>query len=222
MTANSQTQRTQRGGALTREQFLFNETRTIARLRLQGASDEEIVERVVSENLLQYPTERMTGNITRVCLMRFDLLPSESLLDATGGSDLDPTGLLALIADGAPEAAKQANLYLMMRAYDLSASFMVDVVGRKYSDFDYSLTALDMNAFITDFQMRHEDAASWSDATVGKLKQVLRKCLVETGQLASARSDELVPIMIDPQVESAMRANGDVAMLPAFNCLEVW
>ena len=40
-------------GALTREQFMFQEMRIIARLRIKGFSDQEILDRVFQENLFQ-------------------------------------------------------------------------------------------------------------------------------------------------------------------------
>ena len=39
--------------------------------------------------------------------------------------------------------------------------------------------------------------ANVADSTIGKIKQVLRKCLIECGMLASARSEELTPIFLD-------------------------
>ena len=36
----------EKSGALTREQYLFNETRVVGELYLQGMSDEEIIEKV--------------------------------------------------------------------------------------------------------------------------------------------------------------------------------
>ena len=54
-----------RGGVLTREQFLPHEMRIVAALRMQGASDEQVSVRVKSENLFQYPTERMVANRPR-------------------------------------------------------------------------------------------------------------------------------------------------------------
>ena len=54
-------------GGLTREQFLFYETRTVARLMIEGLSDEEIVEKVITENLFQNPTEKMLKNLATVC-----------------------------------------------------------------------------------------------------------------------------------------------------------
>ena len=45
-------------GSLTREQFLFFEMRTTAKLMIEGLTDEEIYERIYSENLFQFPTEK--------------------------------------------------------------------------------------------------------------------------------------------------------------------
>ena len=41
-------------GNLTREQFLFYEMRTTARLMKTGLDDAEIVKRIISDNLFQY------------------------------------------------------------------------------------------------------------------------------------------------------------------------
>ena len=43
---------------LTREQFLFYETRTTAKLLCEGLSKDKVVKRIVEENLFQYPTEK--------------------------------------------------------------------------------------------------------------------------------------------------------------------
>ena len=44
--------------AITREQFLFYEVRTTAKMVCEGLSNDEIVDRIVKENLFQYPTEK--------------------------------------------------------------------------------------------------------------------------------------------------------------------
>ena len=53
---------------LTREQFLFYETRTTARLLAEGLTEEEAVERIVSENLFQFPTEKTLRRMAQTCL----------------------------------------------------------------------------------------------------------------------------------------------------------
>ena len=68
-------------GGLTREQFLYHETKTVAKLMVdESLSDEEIVNRVVEENLFQFPTERMIKNIVNVCLKRLHGLNDDSLI----------------------------------------------------------------------------------------------------------------------------------------------
>ena len=44
--------------AITREQFLFYEMRTTAKLVNDGLDKDAVVEHIVSENLFQYPTEK--------------------------------------------------------------------------------------------------------------------------------------------------------------------
>jgi hypothetical protein len=41
----------------TREQFLFYEMRTTAKLLIEGLDKESIADRIISENLFQYPTD---------------------------------------------------------------------------------------------------------------------------------------------------------------------
>lgn len=57
--ANLQLNSTYKGSAsLTREQFLFYEMRTTAKLIEEGLNDTEIMERIFNENLFYYPTEK--------------------------------------------------------------------------------------------------------------------------------------------------------------------
>ena len=44
--------------AITREQFLFYEVRTTSKLLNEGYNSEEVVERIISDNLFQYQKSR--------------------------------------------------------------------------------------------------------------------------------------------------------------------
>lgn len=192
------------GAAITREQFLLREMQVACGLREEGLSSEEIVAKIKAENLIQYPTERMVGNIARVCCKRIDAVDSDAIV--------------RIIATGMPEAAAQANLYAMMCTYPLVRNFMSEVVSRKFQELDYVLGPMEMNAYITSLQVEYENMANVADSTIGKIKQVLRKCLIECGMLASARSEELTPIFLDFDVREAIEAKGDVDALRAFGC----
>ena len=191
------------GASITREQFLLREMRVACQLHLDGFSNEDIVEKVKAENLIQYPTERMVGNIAHVCCKRIDAVGSDRIVD--------------IIANGMPDAPAQANLYAMMCTYPLVRDFMENEVGRRFSEFDYQLGPMEMGAYITRLQGEYDNMAKIADSTVGKIKQVLRKCPIECGMLVNARSETLVPIFIDPAVRDAIEAKGDMRALPAFN-----
>lgn len=195
------------GAAITREQFLLREMQIACQLHESGLSNDEVIAKIKSENLIQYPTERMVGNIARVCCKRIDAVDDEAII--------------RIIASGMPEAAAQANLYAMMCTYPLVRNFMVEVVARKFQELDYTLGSMEMNAYMTSLQVEYENMANVADSTIGKIKQVLRKCLIECGILASARSEELTPIFLDFDVREAIEAKGDIDALRAFGCQEV-
>lgn len=191
------------GAQITREQFLMREMRIACQLREEGLDDDALVTKIKGENLIQYPTERMVGNIARVCVKRMNAVESERIV--------------RIIATGLPEAAAQANLYAMMCTYPLVRDFMVNEVGRRYREYDYTLGQMEMNAYMTRLQIEYDNIAEVSDGTIGKIKQVLRKGLIECGMLDSAQSDKLVPIFMDFDVRDAIADKGDMEALMAFN-----
>lgn len=190
------------GACITREQFLLREMRVICQLHLDGFNNAEIVDRVKAGNLIQYPTERMVGNIARVCCKRIEATKSDAIVRA--------------IASGMPDASAQANLYAMMCTYPLVRDFMENEVGRRLAELDYQFGPMEMGAYITRLQTEYDNMAKIAESTVGKIKQVLRKCLIECGMLENARSETLLPVFLDLDVRSAIEAKGDAGALEAF------
>ena len=186
-------------GSLTREQFLFHETRIVAKLLIdEGLDDNEIVERIMEENLFQFPTEKSVKRIVNGCLRRLRCLGDDSLIKT--------------IAHSSMENAKQACLYAMMKQYRLVW------IGAKFREQDFSYGRIDLNVFFMRIQEQDDEVASWSDSTIDKIKQVLNKVLVENEYIDTPRAKVLNPVMICTEVENTIRANGDEAALPAFNC----
>ena len=62
------------------------------------------------------------------------------------------------------------------------------------------------------------NVASWSDATVVKIKQVLVRILIENDYLDGVKADHLNLVWLNSTLENAIRSNGDELALPAFNC----
>lgn len=190
---------------LTREQFLFYETRTTAKLVCDGLGRDTIVDRIVTENLFQYPTEKSIRKMTFTCLRRLDAMEDVNLVRA--------------VATQPSYVAKQICLYAMMRQYRLVWDFMLTVIGTKYRLLDTSFSKMDLNVFFMRLQEQDDWVATWSDSTITKLKQVLQKLLVENEYLDSTDADHINPVLISPLLENAIREAGQEIVLPAFNCL---
>lgn len=191
-------------GQMTREQFLFYEMRTTARLMAEGLSEKEIIERIVKDNLFQYPTEKSIQKMARTCMVRL--------------KRLEDANLIVVIASQPAEIAKQVCLYAMMKRYRLIWDFMITVIGEKYRISDDSFGKIDLNSFFLRLEEQDDLVASWSDSTISKLKQVLTRMLVENEYIDSARATKLNPVWLQPVLENAIRAKGDEIALPAFNC----
>ena len=190
---------------ITREQFLFYEMRTTAKLLSDGLDKDDAVGQIVSENLFQYPTEKSVRRMALTCIRRLEAMEDASLITA--------------IAAQPSDVAKQICLYAMMRQYRLVWDFMLTVVGEKYRLLDSTFGKMDVEAFFMRLREQDDWVATWSDTTIGKIRQVLTKMLVENEYLDSTDAGHLNPVLISPVLENAIREAGQEAALPAFNCL---
>ena len=191
-------------GQITREQFLFYEMRTTAKLLEEGLEEKKIIEKIVEENLFQYPTEKSIRQMARTCIARLKSLGDESLV--------------AAIASQPADIAKQICMYAMMKHYRLVWDFMITVIGEKYRLSDTTFGKIDLNSYFLRLQEQDDLVATWSDSTITKLNQVITKILVENEYIDSTRATKLNPVWLQPVLENAIRANGDEIALPAFNC----
>ncbi len=191
-------------GSLTREQFLFYETRTVAKLIAEGLTDEEIILKVFSENLFQYPTERMLKNIASVCLKRLHAM--------------DDRDLIKVVADSPVEVSKQVCLYAIMKQNRIMWEFMITVIGEKFRQMDFAFSDRDINVFFMRLQEQDDLVAEWKESTIKKMKSVIKRILIENDYLDSGKAQQLNPVLINNALENAIRCNNDEITLPAFNC----
>lgn len=191
-------------GALTAEQYLFQEMRIAARLYLDGLPVADAAASILHGNLFQYPTEREVARMTRACYKRLKALDSSSLVRE--------------LAYAPSEDARQINLYAMMCSNRLVWEFMVDVIGEKFRSCDLVLPRKELHAFFARLQSQSDTVSGWSTATISKLKNVLIRALVETRYLDSAKSEHLNPVLLCEPLEQGIREKNDLAALPAFNC----
>lgn len=191
-------------GQLTREQFLFYEMRTTAKLMVEGLDDGEVMKRIVDDNLFQYPTEKSLASISKACIARLYALGDRDLITAITTQPMD--------------TAKQICLYAMMKMYRLVWDFMLTVIGEKYRLQEFSFGKKDINIFFMQIQEQDDFVSAWSDSTVKKIRQVLIKILVENGYLDHIKSEHLNPVLLSSVLENGIRNNNDERALSAFNC----
>jgi hypothetical protein len=87
--------------SLTGEPFLFYETRQVARLKLNGLNDKEIMEEVINNNLFQYATEKSIPKRVRAASKRVRVLDEN---------------MLEYLLEKSSETAKIINLYAIMKS----------------------------------------------------------------------------------------------------------
>ena len=189
---------------ITREQFLFYEMRTTAKLMESQLKDNEVIEQIVQDNLFQYPTEKSVRRMARACIRRLRALDSSELISS--------------IASQPSDVSKQICLYAMMKQYRLVWDFMITVIGSKYESCDMSFNRSDINSFFMRLQEQDNWVATWSDSTIKKIKQVLAKLLVDNEYIDSVDAEKLNPVLICSVLENAIRDCGDTKALSAFNC----
>lgn len=189
---------------ITREQFLFYEMRTTAKLMCEGLGDEEIIDRIVEENLFQYPTEKSIRQMAKTCIARLKSMGDEDLIKA--------------VASQSSETAKQICMYAMMKQYRLVWDFMITVIGEKYRMQNFSFSQMDMNVFFMQLQEQDDYVAGWSENTVKKIRQILIRVLAENEYLDNIKADHINPVWLNPILENVIRSNNDDRVLTAFNC----
>lgn len=189
---------------ITRNPFLFYEMRTTAKLIQEGLDDKEIIKRIVTENLFQYPTEKSIRQMAKACVERLKGMGDETLIEA--------------VASQSSDTAKQICLYAMMKQYRLVWDFMITVIGEKYRLQDFSFGQMDVNVFFMRLQEQDDYVAGWSENTVKKLRQILIRILKENDYLDTIKSDHINPVWLNPILENAIKNNNDDRALTAFNC----
>lgn len=190
--------------SITREQFLFFEMRTTAKLLTTGMDDYEVVETIIKNNLFQYPTEKSIKRMALACINRLRAMEEYSLIEAIASQPVD--------------VSKQICLYAMMKQSKLIWDFMVTVIGEKYRLKESTFSRLDLNIFFMRLQEQDNTVSTWSESTINKIKQVIKKVLVENEYLDDNKSEYLNPVLLNPLLENVIISKGENILLPAFNC----
>lgn len=181
-------------GKLTGESFLLYELKIVAKLKKEGYTDKEIRKMVLEENLFQY---KFTSSISRrltPLMQRINLL-DEKLIDRLIE---DPLGDGIVI-----------NLYSIMKNDRLFFEFMNEVMKEKLKSNNEVLEKKDINIFIETKIEQNEDIASWSDSTVNKIKQVIKKILMEAKVVENNKTGAVKKIIMSDWIKNYLSKLGE-------------
>lgn len=181
-------------GKLTGESFLLYELKIVAKLKKEGYTDKEIRKMVLEENLFQY---KFTSSISRrltPLMQRINLL-DEELIDRLIE---DPLGDGIVI-----------NLYSIMKNDRLFFEFMNEVMKEKLKSNNEVLEKKDINIFIETKIEKNEDIASWSDSTVNKIKQVIKKILMEAKVVEDNKTGIVKKIIMSDWIKNYLIKSGE-------------
>lgn len=179
---------------LTGESFLLYELKIVANLKRQGYSDKEIRKKVFDENLFQYKykssiSRRLTPLIQRVNLLDEKLI--NKLIQ-------DPLGDGVII-----------NLYAIMKNDRLFFEFMKEIISPKIKNTNDILERKDINIYFDQKIEQNEEVSAWSEATIQKLKQVIKKILSEAGIIEDMKIGKLHKIIMSQELKEYLIKLGD-------------
>ena len=184
---------------LTGAAFMFFEFKQVVLLKKQF-TDKEIRKKVIDENIFQYEKVSSLKRGIPTIIRRVNVL-DESLREMVSGDTLD--------------IGKTINLYSIMKTDRLFYEFMVVVIKPHFDMNDYVLERKELNMYFTEKAEQVPEISSWSELTIGKLKQVYMKILLESGILANLKSGELNRLLINEQVKEHLRHSGDSSYIEA-------
>lgn len=92
---------------------------------------------------------------------------------------------------------------------------MNEVIREKLESSNYLLEKKDINLYFLSKAEQDAKVAGWTEQTVSKLKNVIKRILLESGILKNTKTGELNGILMDEQLKQYLIQIGDVAYVKA-------
>ncbi len=154
--------------ARTNHAFVLTETLRVAELMYQGATQEDIRQRVLVEDLFQLRSQVSRERALQTILKRLQQVPEE---------------YIQLIATGNPDIRRFTILFLILREHRLLRELIDEVLLDKIKGFDYVVTTADLRTFFEGKRDQNSTVAAWSDSTYKKAASNTLLVLVNAGLL---------------------------------------
>ena len=154
--------------ARTSYAFVLTETATVAQLIHQGATQEEIWQQVLMEDLFG-----LRSQVSRARAL-------QTILKRLGGAT---EAYVELIATGNPDIRRLTILFLILQENRLLREFIAEVLLDKIKGFDRVVTGADLRTFFETKRDSCSAVAAWSESTYKKVASNTLLVLVNAGLL---------------------------------------
>ncbi len=154
--------------SLTSEPFLYEETKIVAELRLQGYSDKEIRKKIIEDNIWNYKSIKQSNSLIPVVLTRIIFLDDE---------------LSNVLVSGDEHDSKIVALHLVMKNNRLFSEFVQDIYIIKANLDNKAITKTDITSFFDKKKQESIVVARWKPYVFKKLGQVYINILIKVGIL---------------------------------------
>ena len=122
-----------------------------------------------------------------------------------------------MIAECENEVVIQLLLAAAVKHSQLLGDFMRKVYAERQRRLELALTPSDWHDFLAECAHHDPSVATWSESTRAKLLQVIVRILAESKYLESARSMQLTPRSVHPDVRRYLSERNETYVL---DCLE--
>ncbi|MFF5036620.1 DUF1819 family protein [Nocardia salmonicida] len=181
------------GGLLTRE------GEVAAEVYLACGSWDETRTQVVEGNRLQARTFSSNIRVTRETVQRLSVLSNSEL---------------ELLTDASPTEQRQLMWVAACRRYDIIGDFAEEVLRERFLLMTPTLSAEDLNRFLTGKSLWHPELDELKPSTRQKLRQTLFRMLHEAGLRTT--SGDIIPAVLSARVVEVLghRTPSDVRFFP--------
>ncbi|MCJ7602407.1 MAG: DUF1819 family protein [Desulfobulbaceae bacterium] len=190
-------------GEIVAGSLLIPESRQIATLLLQGASEEDWHQAIIIHNILQKRSPASAKRQAKLIRKRLCLMTPEHW---------------ALVKDGTAEVATCALLAAAVKHSRLLGDFMGNVCRQHWLTYNRSLSNKDWREFLEICSQVDQVVGEWTAMTTSKLRQVVYRILAEAGYVDSTRKLNLQPVSIVPEVRQYLTNHSEKYILQCMEC----
>lgn len=178
------------------------ESRRIATLLLSDPDPAAWQHAIETENILQKQTPATARRQATLLRRRLTTLDAQAW---------------KMVTERESEVVMQMLLAAAIKHSQLLGDFMLKVYADRQRRLEPALASADWQDFLAECAHHDAGVADWSDSTKAKLFQVIVRILAEAKYLESARSMELTPQSLHPDVRRYLSTHDETYVL---DCLE--